>query len=419
MITQIDRQDSLDAPRGVTSTPSIRMAVVITHPIQHFAPLHREIAALGGVELKVFFCTDWGVQTSFDRDFGISYKWDIPLLDGYASEFLPGKENVRWLGFTGWDNPSIASALEGFQPDVVQVYGYSHRTMWRAVNWCHRRKVPVLLHSDSNASAQRSIPRRLAKSLIVGWFYRRLDGAFSVGDNNYAYHLRYGLSPDRLFPSALPIDVRRLVNSVGDVPLARREIRALHGIPEDAFVAVFSGKLSARKSPMHLLSAIRLCARRKVDVWALFVGEGSERPRMEEEIRGFGIRNAVLAGFVNQGSIGRYYAASDVLVIPSAYDPHPLVVPEAGCFGLPVIASDRIGCIGPSDTARIGANAFAFRYGDVEEIANCLIQLSNDIELYRAMSRSAREIASTQDILPTAIKEKEAATKLIAMGCCL
>jgi len=393
------------------------MAVVITHPIQHYAPLHREIAALDGVELKVFFCADWGVHTFFDRDFGISYKWDIPLLDGYESDFLPGKEDVRWLGFIGWDNPSIASALEGFRPDVVQVYGYSNRTMWRAVNWCHRRRVPVILHSDSNASAQRSLWKRLAKAVIVGSFYRRLDGAFSVGNNNYDYHRRYGLSQDRLFASALPIDVKRLIGSVGDAAKARREIRELHNIPEDAFVAVFSGKLSARKSPLHLLDAVRLCSVRKLGIWALFVGEGSERPKMEQMIRAFGIRNAALAGFVNQGSIGKYYAASDVLVVPSAYDPHPLVVPEAGCFGLPVIASDRIGCIGESDTARIGVNAFAYPYGDVEKMSDYLIRLRTDLELYRTMSREAIAIAATQDIVLTAKKEKEAALRLIAMGC--
>ncbi len=397
--------------------PSIRMAVVITHPIQHFAPLHRELATHEDIELKVFFCSDCGARTHFDRDFGVEYKWDIPLLDGYASDVLPGRANARWLGFTGWDNPSIPSALEGFQPDVVQVYGYSHRTMWRAVDWCRRNKVPVILHSDSNATAQRSLWKRLAKSVIVGSFYRRLDAAFFVGDNNYAYHIRYGLSRDRLFPSALPIDVKRLVESVGDASATRREIRHSLGIPDDAFVAIFSGKLTPRKSPMHLLGAIRTCSKRNLNVWALFIGEGSERPKMEEEIRASGFRKAVLTGFVNQSSIAKYYSASDVLVVPSAYDPHPLVVPEAGCFGLPVIASDRIGCIGKSDTARIGVNALVYPYGDMEQIAGCIHRLSSDPVLYDAMSKASVNIAVSQDVVPTAQKEREAAIQLAAMGC--
>jgi len=35
-----------------------RLAVVITHPIQHFVPLFARLAQMPDVELKVFFCCD-------------------------------------------------------------------------------------------------------------------------------------------------------------------------------------------------------------------------------------------------------------------------------------------------------------------------------------------------------------------------
>jgi glycosyltransferase involved in cell wall biosynthesis len=395
----------------------IRIAIVISHPIQHFAPLHRKLASLTDVELKVFFCADWGARPHLDPDFGIEVKWDIPLLDGYAWEFLPGKQDVNWLGFRGCDNPSISSALDGYRPDVVQVVGYAHRTMWRTVGWCRKNRIPVLLGSDSNAGAHRPFWKRLAKRIVVGAFYRKVDGAFFVGDNNYAYHSRYGIPKDRLFPGALPIDQQRLTISAGDRSLARREIRSKHGIPPDAFVAVFSGKLSARKSPAHLLNAARRCSDQGTRIWALFAGEGSERKCLEDLVDNLQIRNAVFAGFVNQSLIAKYYAASDVLVVPSAYDPHPLVLPEAGCFGIPVIASDRIGCIGESDTARVGVNALVYPYGDIEELASCLMRLYEDQELYIAMSEAARNIAGSQDVGPTALKLREAAKQLTVLGC--
>ncbi|MGB6687383.1 MAG: glycosyltransferase family 4 protein [Terracidiphilus sp.] len=394
----------------------IRIAVVVTHPIQHFAPLHRKLASVGGIELKVFFCANWGAQSYFDREFGIELKWDIPLLDGYTSELLPGKENAKWLGFTGCDNPSIGAALQIFQPDVVQVFGYAHRTMWRAVDWCHRHRIPVLLFTDSNAAARVPLWKRLVKAIVVGLFYRRVDGACFVGDNNYDYHLRYGLTKDRLFPGALTIDQERLTQSAGDRPVARREIRAKYGIPDDAFVAIFSGKLSTRKSPIHLLQAVRRCWERGARIWALFVGEGSERDSMEESIREFRSKNAVLAGFVNQSTIGKYYAASEVLVVPSAYDPHPLVLPEAGCFGLPAIVSDRLGCIGMSDTARAGENALVYPFGDIDALTDCMMRLYSDKDMYRSMSRAALRIAESQDIAVAALALKDAAVRLKNMG---
>jgi glycosyltransferase involved in cell wall biosynthesis len=407
----------MDARKKGTVEPPIRIAIVISHPIQHFAPLHRELASLSGVELKVFFCASWGAESHFDPDFGIQLKWDIPLLDGYSWEFLPGRQDAKWLGFTGCDNPSIASALHLFEPDIVQVIGYAHRTMWRAVDWSRKNRVPVLLSSDSNANHRRPIWKRLAKAIVVRSFYRRVDGAFFVGDNNYLYHSHYGIPTDRLFPGALPIDRRRLTTSAGDRSSARREIRAKHGIPENAFVAVYSGKMYPGKAPSHLLSATELCTAMGADVWALFVGDGVERASLERLIEASCMRNVVLAGFVNQSAIAKYYAASDVLVVPSARDNHPLIVSEAGCFGLPAIVSDRLGCIGQFDTARAGENALVYPFGDIEELADCIVRLSSDNDLYLTMSRAAMQIAGSQDIAVTAEQLRDAAARLRRLGC--
>lgn len=403
--------------RRLSEGETTRIAVVVSHPIQHFAPWHRKVAALSGVELKVFYCIDWGATAYFDRDFGTEVKWDIPLLDGYASEVLPHNKDVKTLGFFQVDNPAITNSLEDFLPDVVQVFGYAHRTMWRAVRWCNKNQVPVLLYSDSNAAASGSLWKRLAKAIVVKNFYRRVDGALFNGDNNHDYHIHYGLPAERLFQGALPIDKERLALSVGDPQTARREIRQQHGIPDDAFVTVFSGKLSARKSPAHLVNAIQRLAERGTDIWAILAGEGCERTRIEQGLKTRNIRNVALAGFVNQSVIGKYYAASDVLVVPSAYDPHPLVVPEAGCFGLPVIASDRLGCIGKLDTARVGENTLVYPWSDIGALSNCIMKLHEDKSLRRSMSDAARRIADSQDIIVASLQLRDAARQLKKMGC--
>ena len=199
--------------------------------------------------------------------------------------------------------------------------------------------------------------------------------------------------------------------------MARREIRQRYGIPDDAFVAVFSGKLCPRKSPTHLVSAIKSCVERGANIYALFVGEGSERPQIEQLLTMHSIRNVILAGFVNQNAIGKYYAAGDVLVVPSAKDPHPLVVPEAGCFGLPAIVSDRLGCIGGFDSAREGENALVYPYSDISALTECMMKLYEDKYFYRSMSVAAHRIAAFQDITAAALQLKEAATQLKEMGC--
>ena len=108
------------------------------------------------------------------------------------------------------------------------------------------------------------------------------------------------------------------------------------------------------------------------------VGEGTDRRTLEEFAAARSLRNVVFAGFVNQSSIGKYYASADALVSTSEYDPHPLVVPEAGCFGLPVVVSDRLGCIGAMDTARPGVNALVYPWSDIEELSNCILKMHGD-----------------------------------------
>ena len=59
--------------------PKIRLAYLVTHPIQYQAPLLRRIAAEPGIDLTVFFCSDFSLRNFLDPDFGKTIAWDIPL----------------------------------------------------------------------------------------------------------------------------------------------------------------------------------------------------------------------------------------------------------------------------------------------------------------------------------------------------
>lgn len=403
--------------QSLASPEPTRIAIVVSHPIQYFAPWYGALAATPGVTLKVFFCCKRGVEAYYDRDFGTEVKWDIPLLEGYDSEFLESRTKITSHTFWAMDNPNVGEALERFHPQVVVIHGYAQRTMWRAAKWCNRKRVPVMMSSDSNGTAVRALWKRAAKAIVVRHLYRHLDGAFSSGDNNGVYHQHYGIPGERMFAGTLPIDRERLTASVGDAAAARREIRKLHGIPEDAFVVVFAGKLSQLKCPVHLLEAVHRCAQQGLKVWGLLVGEGTERPAVEAFIAEHKMNNIVLAGFVNQSAIGKYYAASEAMALMSWREAHPLTVPEAGCFGCPAILSDRVGCIGPTDSARPGENALVYPWSDIEALTNCIVRLYQDPSLYRSMSEASLRIAKSQDITVAALQLKEAAFQLKKMGC--
>lgn len=394
----------------------IRLAVVVSHPIQYLAPWHRELAGLLEVELRVHFCCDWGLKAYTDPEFTTTVKWDVPLLDGYDHSFLPIGRRPRRLGFWEVDNPRIANVLDTYNPDVVQVFGYAHRTNWRAAYWAHKRRKPLMLISDSNAGEPRSFWKIIAKRLIVGHFYRRVDGAFYIGENNYKYHRQYGLPADRLFQGLLPIDRLRLLNAISDPAASRRRLRERLCIPRNAFLAMLSGKYISRKRPLDLIKACWTASRRGLPIWCLLVGEGPERAAMESFCRDQGVTNAVLAGFVNQAAIPEYYAASDVLAVTSSRDAHPLVVSEGASFGLPVIISNKVGCIGPNDFAQPGVNSIVYSCGDVNQLRIAIERLYEDKALYNEMSAASRRISEKQDASAAARELVVAVKKLYDLG---
>jgi glycosyltransferase involved in cell wall biosynthesis len=395
----------------------VRLAIIVSHPIQYFAPWHRELARIPDLQMKVFFCCDWGVNSYVDPQFKTEVKWDIPLLEGYVHEFLPIARRPERLGFWDVDNPAVTAVLDRFQPDVVKVFGYAHRTNWRAASWARRNRRPLLLYSDSNGQIIPPIWKRAIKDVVVGRFYRiYVDAAFCIGENNRRYHAHYGLPSERLFRGILPVETARLLKSVRDRPTTRSELRRKLGIPADAFVMMFCGKYQPHKRPIDAAIAAHNLARKGLTVWCVLVGDGPERNSIAAFCEREKASNVVMTGFINQSEIAPFYAASDVLAMPSSLDAYGLAVSEASAFGLPVIISDRVGCIGPNDSAQPGGNAIVYPCGDVQALADAIEWLWRDRDLYHRMSAKSSEIAASQDVIEAAEQLALAVEQLHQMG---
>src|ERR1700683_3699226 len=97
-----------------------RVLFVATHPVQYAAPMFRRMARDPRLELLVAYCSKQGAEAHLDRDFGVSFAWDLPLLSGY--EWVH-PENRSWspgLGHPwGLFNPGLADVIRTAKPDAV------------------------------------------------------------------------------------------------------------------------------------------------------------------------------------------------------------------------------------------------------------------------------------------------------------
>jgi glycosyltransferase involved in cell wall biosynthesis len=401
--TTTDRQRGVKSEGGSKGARLPRLAVVISHPIQHFVPLFVRLAASGEVELKVFYCCDWGVREYRDPGFGKSFAWDIPMLEGYEHEFLPIPRRPESLSFFQIDNPDVAQRLAAFGPDAVWVHGYSHRTSWRALKWA-RGRAKVLYFGDSELLSHRGWKAKALKRLIVPRYFRRCDGFLTIGDNNEAYYRHYGVEDRKMFRGSFPIDLYRFRSAItGLTPADRAKVREKLGLTPDAVVALFVGKLIDIKRPFDFVEAIASLRDVVPRIEGLIVGSGPLENEVRERVRALGVEDRVrFSGFVNQSDIPMTLWAGDMIAMCSSKDPHPLAVSESMAVGNAVVASDRVGCVGPTDAARPGVNAVVYPCGDVAQLAGRLKALAEDSPRLAAMQKASWELAETQDVAAAA-----------------
>nr|MDT0666534.1 glycosyltransferase family 4 protein [Micromonospora sp. DSM 115978] len=138
----------------------------------------------------------------------------------------------------------------------------------------------------------------------------------------------------------------------------RVAVRSDLGLPSDAVLGLFVGKLVARKRPMDLVAAVRamtLSDQAGPPLAVLVAGDGQLRRELDEAAAG--LEGAVqLLGFTDPERLAELYAAVDFYVHPSERDPHPLAIKDAVLCGLPVVTTDQVGSVGMTDDVRPGRN---------------------------------------------------------------
>jgi glycosyltransferase involved in cell wall biosynthesis len=228
------------------------------------------------------------------------------------------------------------------------------------------------------------IKRRRWKEIFKTQLFRTADGVLTTGPDGRSFVSRYGTSQERIFCVPHTIDYKRYAQASELPDGARTELRAALGLRGITFVYV--GRLQRFKGLGYLLDAFGVLQRRSAtEVSLLLVGDGPEESSLRA--RAEGLENVVFAGFHDEGSLPRLYAAGDVFVFPTLGDTFGLVVSEAMAAGLPVIATHAAGEI--RERVVDGVNGFVVPPANSAELLDRMSILAEDEELRRQMSRAA------------------------------
>jgi glycosyltransferase involved in cell wall biosynthesis len=164
---------------------------------------------------------------------------------------------------------------------------------------------------------------------------------------------------------------------------ARREL----GLDEATFVVLAAGRLSPEKGFDVLLRAMPEALREWPEMRLIVCGDGPERERLEAMVRQMRLTETVrLAGYVE--ALDRWYAAADVVAVPSRSEGQGLVALEAMARALPVVAS-RVG--GLPEVVLDGVTGRLVAPENALELAEALVAMARKPEERQRMAEAGRQ----------------------------
>jgi len=176
-----------------------------------------------------------------------------------------------------------------------------------------------------------------------------------------------------------------LAERLGD-PTSDLDYRGLYGIPREAFVVGWVGRMTGVKDTSAVLDILRSTRDLGVDAVLCMVGDGPERDGLEARAHELGIaRHVYFVGY--QADVAGYYRLFDAFVLPSVNEGTPVSAIESLASGTPVVAN-RVG--GVPDVVRDGLDGFLVEPGDVEGAASRLADLAADPERRAQLGESGR-----------------------------
>ncbi|MGD0444063.1 MAG: glycosyltransferase family 4 protein [Edaphobacter sp.] len=356
----------------------VRIAYLVSHPIQYQAPLLRRIAQEPDIDLTVFFGSDFSVRGYKDEGFGVGVKWDVPLLEGYRYEFLPVVRDTVNPGPLAPVNRGIFSRLRGGKDaagfDVLWVHGYSSVNALHGMLAAKSLGIPVLVRAESwLGDRERSGSTLAAKRMFFRLLRELVDGALPIGTLNAEYWRHYLGEDFPLFRMPYSVDNRYFQRRSEEARLGRTELQKELNLDPARPVILFASKLQRRKRCEDLVEAYRNLSPApgaEPHPYLVIVGDGEERAALERQTAASRLEGVRFCGFRNQSELPRFFDLAAVFVLPSRHEPWGLIVNEVMNAGRAVIVSDEVGC--QPDLVENGVEGCVFPAGDVAGLTAAL-----------------------------------------------
>jgi phosphatidyl-myo-inositol alpha-mannosyltransferase len=212
---------------------------------------------------------------------------------------------------------------------------------------------------------------------ILRQYLKHLDATIAVSPPAREFVRHYF---PRLTPRVIPngIDVERF--RPGQTPI--------HHLRDECVNVLFVGRLEKRKGLRDLLIAYRYLQDRVPRSRLIVVGDGPLKGKVEAFISNQRLNNVVMAGYVPDQVLPRYYSSADIACFPATGgESFGVVLLEAMAAGLPVVATEIPGYL---SVVEAGVDSLTVRPKSPGELGVALTVLARDAFLRARLGEAAK-----------------------------
>lgn len=330
-----------------------------------------------------------------------------------SSFILPMVPTLKKLGF---DITFVTSCAPGFVeqcPDYVKIFDFpvkrgfdfigTIRSAFKFKKLCQQQHFDMVIYSTINASLYCAFGAKHARVPVrvknqwgmryvgfEGWkrvIVRSLEkytctcatDIRNVSEKNKALSVADGLyQPDKckVVGKGGTIGIDLSLYDLKNKEEYKKRIREQYGIPDDAIVYCFVGRIRTDKGVGELLTAFERINTYHSNTWLMMLGGNEatgallgllEKSQTNKQI--------VFCGFVPKQKVMECISASDVLVHPTYREGFGMVLQEAAAMELPTITTDIPGA---SEAIENGVTGLLAKKQDVDTLVDCMEKMLDE-----------------------------------------
>ncbi len=341
--------------------------MIITNMISPYRiPLFNAISEIGDFGFRVVALA----EKEKNREWRINkdkIKFDYQILPGWHLFFRVKKREIPIHL-----SRKVFKALLGYKPDVVITSGYDSIAYWQAFLYCKIFKKKFILWNGTTLLSAGSIKgiRGKIKRILV----RGADGFIAYGTKAKEYLEYLGAKPEKILISTNTVDMEYFQNKVFEYRNNESFVRERARYPR--YLLLYVGQLIKRKGVIQVLKVLDYL--QDPEIGLLIVGSGPQEEELKEFFKEKNLSNVFFEEFQQQDMLSKYYALSDIFILPSLEEVWGLVVNEALSSGLYVLSSKYAGA--SYDLIREEWNGEIFGPNNIKEFATLIKQTKEQIE---------------------------------------